>query len=62
MTRSVSIDIKTGEVDVPPESRYFSLCYSYNLTIHARVNYSLKLPKGKPWRDVIRYEGNRREA
>ncbi|EIM82081.1 uncharacterized protein STEHIDRAFT_124892 [Stereum hirsutum FP-91666 SS1] len=36
ITRQVRVDIKTGEVEIPPEVHQF-------------------LPKGKPWRDVVRY-------
>ncbi|KAH9933908.1 uncharacterized protein B0H18DRAFT_870421 [Fomitopsis serialis] len=41
LTRFVEMNMSTGEVHLPPEARYACLP---------------KLPKGKPWRDIVHYD------
>lgn len=56
ITRQVNVDIKTGEVEIPPEVQYaFSLLVKHKLILFCYGSHSQFLPKGKPWRDVVRY-------
>lgn len=55
LTRIVQVDMNTGEVSLPREARCARLVRVCRTSTKS-LSRSQQLPKGKPWRDVIRYE------
>lgn len=53
ITKLIKIDLKTGEIEMPDESRF--VIGQCTVTIYS-VQYSALLPKGKHWRDIRRYD------